>query len=61
MADSNPSRSEPQDPETSETEHDRGDDEAVRGSERSSDEEFEDIDPDSARSDVDRDDTIDEP
>jgi ATP-dependent Lhr-like helicase len=38
----------------------RGDDEAVQGS-RSEEEEFEDIDPDSAQSDVDRDDTIDEP
>ena len=42
------------------SEHNRGYDEAVRGSQRTSDEESEDIDPDSARSDVDRDDTIDE-
>jgi ATP-dependent Lhr-like helicase len=44
-----------------ETEHNRGYDEAVRGQKSPSVEEFEDIDPDSAESDVDRDDTIDEP
>jgi hypothetical protein len=44
-----------------ETERHRGDDEATRAREGSNDEEFEDIDPDSAESDVDRDDTIDEP
>jgi hypothetical protein len=44
------------------TEHNRGYDEAVRGQgSRKKTEEFEDIDPDSAESDVDRDDTIDEP
>ena len=43
-----------------ETEHNRGYDEATRARERSNDEEFEDIDPDSAESDIDRDDTIDE-
>jgi hypothetical protein len=43
-----------------ESEHNRGHDEAVRGSENSGSEEFEDIDPDSAYSDVDRDDMIDE-
>jgi hypothetical protein len=42
-----------------ETEHNRGYDEAAKGS-AGSNEEFEDIDPDSAESDVDRDDTIDE-
>ena len=42
-----------------ETEHNRGYDEAVRGH-KSSDEASEDIDPDSAESDIDRDDTIDE-
>lgn len=40
------------------TEHNRGYDEAVRGSGDA--EEFEDIDPDSAQSEIDRDDTIDE-
>jgi hypothetical protein len=40
---------------------DRGYDEATRARDGSTDEEFEDIDPDSAESDVDRDDTIDEP
>jgi hypothetical protein len=46
-----------------ETEHNRGYDEAVRGqrSTTGDTEEFEDVDPDSAESDVDRDDTIDEP
>jgi ATP-dependent helicase Lhr and Lhr-like helicase len=46
-----------------ETEHNRGYDDAVRGktSTTGGTEEFEDIDPDSAESDVDRDDTIDEP
>jgi hypothetical protein len=43
-----------------ESDHNRGYDEAVRGSESSGEEMFEDVDPDSARSDVDRDDTIDE-
>ena len=43
-----------------ESEHNRGYDEAVRGRERSTEEQFEDIDPDSASSDIDRDDTIDE-
>jgi hypothetical protein len=43
-----------------ESEHNRGYDEAVRGRESSTEEEFEDIDPDSASSDIDRDDTIDE-
>jgi hypothetical protein len=43
-----------------ETEHNRGYDETVRGSESSGEEMSEDIDPDSAHSDVDRDDTIDE-
>jgi hypothetical protein len=43
-----------------ETEHNRGYDDAVRGRESSSEEEFEAIDPDSAESDVDRDDTVDE-
>lgn len=42
-----------------ETEHNRGYDEAVRGR-TGSDEASEDINPDSAESDVDRDDTIDE-
>ena len=42
------------------SEHNRGYDETTRARESSSDEEFEDIDPDSAESDVDRDDTIDE-
>jgi hypothetical protein len=42
-----------------ETEHNRGYDDTTRARE-SSDEEFEDIDPDSAESDIDRDDTIDE-
>ena len=42
-----------------ETDHNRGYDEATRARE-SSDEEFEDIDPDSAESDVDRDDSVDE-
>ncbi|MNC85919.1 hypothetical protein D3C83_15390 [compost metagenome] len=41
------------------SEHNRGYDDAVRGN--SSEEIFEDVDPDSARSDIDRDDTIDEP
>jgi ATP-dependent Lhr-like helicase len=44
-----------------ETEHNRGYDSAVRGQRSDDAEEFEDIDPDSAESDVDRDDTIDEP
>ena len=35
--------------------------EDLRGNERADDASVEDIDPDSARSDVDRDDTIDEP
>ena len=47
-----------------ESEHNRGYDEAVRGSgsgsSSSRDESFEDVDPDSASSDIDRDDTIDE-
>ena len=43
------------------SEHNRGYDEAVRGQGSMRGEEFEDIDPDSAESDVDRDDTIDEP
>jgi hypothetical protein len=43
-----------------ETEHNRGYDEATRGRGSSEDEEFEDIDPDSAESDVDRDDSVDE-
>jgi hypothetical protein len=45
-----------------ESEHNRGYDDAVRGSgtRDRAEEEFEDIDPDSARSDVDRDDTIDD-
>jgi hypothetical protein len=42
------------------SEHNRGYDDAVRGSGRSAGEQSEDIDPDSARSDVDRDDMIDE-
>ena len=42
------------------SEHNRGYDETTRARESSNDEEFEDIDPDSAESDVDRDDTIDE-
>jgi hypothetical protein len=46
--------------EGGETEHNRGYDEAVEGRNMADDEEFEDIDPDSAESDVDRDDTIDE-
>jgi hypothetical protein len=45
-----------------ETEHNRGYDNAVRGQRSATKNEgVEDIDPDSARSDVDRDDTIDEP
>ena len=44
-----------------ETEHNRGYDEAVRGRRSTEAENVEDIDPDSAESDVDRDDTIDEP
>ena len=45
-----------------ETGHNRGYDEAVtgRGSNDQQDEEFEDVDPDSAEAGVDRDDTIDE-
>jgi hypothetical protein len=43
-----------------ESEHNRGYDEAVTGRGNAGDEEFEDIDPDSAASDVDRDDSIDE-
>ena len=45
-----------------ESEHNRGYDEAVtgRGSADQRDEEFEDVDPDSAEAEVDRDDTIDE-
>jgi hypothetical protein len=44
-----------------ETEHNRGYDTAVRGQQRSTKNEgVEDVDPDSAKSDVDRDDTIDE-
>ena len=42
-----------------ESEHNRGYDDAVKGS-GSSTEQFEDVDPDSAESDVDRDDTVDE-
>jgi ATP-dependent Lhr-like helicase len=44
-----------------ETEHNRGYDNAVRGQRSQEDKNVEDIDPDSAESDVDRDDTIDEP
>ena len=44
-----------------ETAHNRGYDEAVRGRRSTEAENVEDIDPDSAESDVDRDDTIDEP
>jgi hypothetical protein len=44
-----------------ESEHNRGYDDAVRGNTSSESEEFEDIDPDSANSDVDRNDMIDEP
>jgi hypothetical protein len=43
------------------TEHNRGYDDAVRGQKSTRAEGIEDIDPDSAESDVDRDDTIDEP
>ena len=43
-----------------ETEHNRGNDDATRARESSNDEQSRDIDPDSAESDVDRDDTIDE-
>ena len=43
-----------------ESEHNRGYDDAVRGNDNSGDEQFEDTDPDSASSDIDRDDTIDE-
>jgi hypothetical protein len=43
-----------------ESEHNRGYDEAVRGNARARDEASEDVDPDSASSDIDRDDTIDE-
>jgi hypothetical protein len=43
-----------------ESEHNRGYDEAVRGSDSARDESFEDVDPDSASSDIDRDDTIDD-
>ena len=43
-----------------ETEHNRGYDESTRAREGADDEQSEDIDPDSAESDVDRDDTIDE-
>ena len=44
-----------------ETEHNRGYDDAVRGQGATRNESVEDVDPDSAESDVDRDDTIDEP
>ena len=43
-----------------ESEHNRGYDDSVVGRASGEGEEFEDIDPDSAESDVDRDDTIDE-
>ena len=42
------------------SEHNRGYDEATRARDSSDDEQFEDIDPDSAESDVDRDDSVDE-
>jgi len=44
-----------------ETEHNRGYDEAVRGRTSMEQEDMGDIDPDSAESDNDRDDTVDEP
>ena len=43
------------------TEHNRGYDEAVKGRESIEQEDFGDVDPDSAESDNSRDDTIDEP
>jgi len=44
-----------------ESEHNRGYDEAVRGRTNVEHEDLGDVDPDSAESDVDRDDSIDEP
>ena len=44
-----------------ETEHNRGYDEAVRGQGTTRNDSVDDVDPDSAESDVDRNDTIDEP
>ena len=44
-----------------ETEHNRGYDEATKGRESREQEDFGDVDPDSAESDNARDDTIDEP
>jgi hypothetical protein len=44
-----------------ETEHNRGYDEAARGRKSVEHEDLGDVDPDSASSDVDRDDTVDEP
>jgi len=64
MADPNPTQppsgdtSDPEHP--SDTEHNRGYDESTRAREGADDEQSEDIDPDSAESDIDRDDTIDE-
>ena len=58
MADTNPTQ--PPSDDTSDTEHNRGYDESTRAREGADDEQSEDIDPDSAESDVDRDDTIDE-
>lgn len=44
-----------------ETDHNRGYDEAARGRRSVEHEDLGDVDPDSAESDVDRDDTVDEP